>query len=432
MSLPAHGIAAQDTTSRGIRLGLTYEPGTKPGVVILPVRGDAGGGGGGGSSDSIRAILQRDLDYSDRVAVIGGEGTSTSEPARSATGMLDYPLWKALGAAAIVQATLTPGSLHLALHDVTAQQVARIKDFPLAATAGSAEWRQLVHGISDEIEAWITGARGIARSRVLYVRDGRVYVIDSDGAGDRPLSEGGGAMSPAWHPNGRTFAYSAFGERGTQILIRDLGSRQSRVVPGTTRGLNITPEFSPDGSTLLYAHGEEAGTDLMATDGAGSTGGRRITVSRGTDNVSPSFSQDGRRIAFTSGRSGHPEIYTADVDGSNAELLTAFNYGEQSYRSNPAWSPDGRLIAFQSQLGGRFQIMTISLRDRSVKQLSSDGVNEDPAWAPDGRHLVFTSSRSGVKQLVVLDIETGRTRQLTHSPGSRLAAWSHRFADSSP
>ncbi|MDQ6634591.1 MAG: hypothetical protein M3068_13325 [Gemmatimonadota bacterium] len=420
----ARSAAAQDTASRGIRLGLTYEPGTKPGVVVLPVRGDGG--------DSVRAILQRDLDYGDRIAVIAAEGSSAAEVARAAAGTLDYPLWKALGAAAIVQATLTPGSLHVALHDVTARQVARVKEFPLATPAYSPEWRSSIHGVSDEIEAWITGTRGIARSRVLYAREGRIYVIDSDGAGDRAMTEGGGAMSPAWHPNGRAFAYSAFGERGTQILLRDLGSRQGRVVPGTTRGLNITPEFSPDGATLLYAHGEETGTDLMATDGTGSGPGHRITVSRGTDNVSPSFSPDGRRLAFTAGRSGHPEIYTADIDGSNAELLTTFNYGDQSYRSNPAWSPDGRLIAFQSQLGGRFQIMTISLRDRSVKQLSSDGVNEDPSWAPDARHLVFTSSRSGAKQLVVLDIESGRTRQLTRSPGSRLAAWSRRLADAAP
>jgi TolB protein len=72
-----------------------------------------------------------------------------------------------------------------------------------------------------------------------------------------------------------------------------------------------------------------------------------------------------------------------------------------------------------------FQIMVISLRDRSVKQLSSEGVNEDPAWAPDARHVVFTSSRTGVKQLFVLDSESGRARQLTHAGGARLAAWSH-------
>jgi TolB protein len=68
--------------------------------------------------------------------------------------------------------------------------------------------------------------------------------------------------------------------------------------------------------------------------------------------------------------------------------------------------------------------MTITLRDRTVKQLTSEGVNEDPSWAPDGRHLVFTSSRTGVKQLFVLDAESGRARQLTHGAGARLAAWS--------
>ena len=136
----------------------------------------------------------------------------------------------------------------------------------------------------------------------------------------------------------------------------------------------------------------------------------------------------GANFAFTSGRSGHPEVYTADFDGSNMELLTPFNFGDQNYRSNPDWSPDGRSIVFQSQLDGLFQIMTINLRDRSIKQLTSEGANEDPSWAPDGRHVVFTSTRTGVKQLFVLDTESGRARQLTHSSGSRLSAWS-RYLD---
>ena len=154
---------------------------------------------------------------------------------------------------------------------------------------------------------------------------------------------------------------------------------------------------------------------------------RRVTVGRGTDNVSPSYSPDGRRVAFTSGRSGHPEVYIMDADGTGAELLTPFAFGDQYYRSNPDWSPDGRNVAFQSQVAGQFQIMTISLRDRGVKQHTSESTNEDPSWAPDGRHIVFTSSRTGVKQLWVLDTESGRVRQLTRSGGARLAAWSPRL-----
>jgi TolB protein len=157
-------------------------------------------------------------------------------------------------------------------------------------------------------------------------------------------------------------------------------------------------------------------------------GGRQITVGRGTENTSPSFSPDGRQVAFMSGRSGHPEVYISDVDGTNAELLTPYVYGERSYRASPDWSPANQAVAFQSEIGGSFQIMTIGLRDRAMKQHTSEGLNEDPSWAPDGRHLVFTSTRTGTRQLFVLDTESGRVRQLTKGGGSRLAAWSRTLA----
>ena len=417
-ALPVH---AQDTTGqRGVRIGLTYTPGTKPGVVVLPVGGPGG--------DSVRAMIARDLDFGDRIEVIDGSGVAQTS---SANGAPSYGIWKSLGAAALVQVTLMPSLARVAVHDVTAKKIAQSRDFPIAADVGSEAWRMDVHGISDEIERWITGVRGIARTRILYVKGGRVYVVDSDGYGERAVTSSGTMMAPTWHPDGHHIAYSQLGTRGWNIEVLDLAGGSARPVTATAGGLNTTPAFSPDGQWLVYAHGAENGTDLYAVQAFTGGAARRITLGRGTDNVSPSFSPDGRRIAFTSGRSGHPEVYTADFDGSNMELLTPFNFGDQNYRSNPDWSPDGRLIVFQSQLDGLFQIMTINLRDRSVKQLSSDGANEDPSWAPDGRHVVFTSTRTGVKQLFVLDTESGRSRQLTHSSGSRLSAWS-RYLDRAP
>src|SRR5205807_4998055 len=120
---------AQDTATidRGVRIGIIYRPGVRPGLVVLPARG-AGGEVAGAAAvrillDSVRTIMNRDLDLSDRFELItlpGGDsirggraapGASAASRSTAGTGhapgagtaaaavpTLNYPLYQALGA----------------------------------------------------------------------------------------------------------------------------------------------------------------------------------------------------------------------------------------------------------------------------------------------------------------------------------------------
>jgi TolB protein len=413
---------AQDTASRGVRIGLRYDPGSKPGVIVLPISGVHG--------DSIRTILQRDFDYSDRLTPIvlsPEDGAVLAGSAAPGGGSaLNYPVFAKVGAAGVIQVTITTRGLHVALHDVGRGSVANVKEFPVPRDGYSREWRMAVHGVSDAIHEWITGEKGASQTRLAYIRSHVVYIIDSDGAFETPLPMIGQALSPSWHPQGTMIAYNTFGTE-SRVAILDLRTLKAREFGAQRNTTNLTPIFTPDGKSILWGLSTETGTDLFLYPLEGAAFPQRITHGRGARNWSPSYHPDGRRIAFSSDRTGQPQVYIVDADGTNLDLFTKFDFGDQNDRANPDWSPDGRQIAFQSRIDGRFQIFTMSLRDRLPRQLTSEGENEDPSWAPDGRHLVFASTRTGVKQLWVLDVESARLRQLTQAGGSRVPAWSPRL-----
>jgi TolB protein len=226
-------------------------------------------------------------------------------------------------------------------------------------------------------------------------------------------------------------AYVAMTDDGTRIVVRELNGNGAtpRTFRAQAGSVNTSPIFSPDGESILYAHGMENGTDLYTVPVTGSESPRRVTVSRGLNAVSPSYSPDGRRIVFVTNRPGGLVLYIADADGTNAEALTPFNFGDKSQRTDPSWSPDGRLVAFQAEIGGAAQIYSVSPnRSGAPKQYTNEGRNEDPSWSPDSRHLVFTSNRSGKSELWVLDTESNRVRQLTHgASGAKAGAWSPRL-----
>ena len=443
---PLNRLTAQDTTSidRGVRIGIIYRPGVRPGLVMLPRAGMG--------LDSVRAIVARDLDYSDRFEVItlpggdsirlAGSPTSTRGTGRrpggtAATGgaqsgsTLNYPLYQALGADFALDITAAGDTTVATLHDIAAAGIRRTvrARFP---RPGDPDFRMAVHRLADQALQAALGTSGIAATRVLFVRDGKVYQIDEDGADSKLVSSTDRqAMSPAWGADGRHFAYMEFQAGKGWLYLQEMATGKRTAVSTTGSALDFTPAFSPDGQTLAFSRATEEGTDLYTINIKNNCCLRRLTVGRFSDNLSPTFSPDGQRIAFVSTRPGLPQIYVMAADGTDQQLFAPFDYGVTGSSNAPEWSPDGQSVAFHRDVAGTLQVFVLDVRTRTVRQLTSVGRNEDPTWAPDSRHLAFVSDRSGYRQLWIIDLDTGRIRPLLQQSGARLPAWSPRLSEAS-
>src|SRR5690348_4864191 len=442
---PSSRLVAQDTSAvdRGVRIGLTYRPGVRPGMVVLSGRG--------ATLDSAQAILTRDLDFSDRFELItlpGGDSlrlTAVAPIARppaapgaakgtgggaAAAAGLNYPLYQALGADFAVALGAAAGDTTVVtVHDVAVGGVRREIRARLPAPT-DATFRMAVHRLSDRVLEAALGVGGMAASRVLFVMDGKVYAIDQDGADQRLVSSSDhSAMSPAWAADGRRFAYMEFWEGHGRLFLQDVASGKRTAVATSGQALDFTPAFSPDGKTLAFSRATEEGTDLYTVNIKDGCCLQRLTVGRFYDNLSPTYSPDGQRIAFVSTRAGLPQIYAMAADGTDQQLLAPFDYGATGSSNAPEWSPDGRSVVFHRDVGGTLQVFVLDVRTRAVRQLTSVGRNEDPTWAPDSRHMAFVSDRSGYRQLWIIDLETGRIRPLLQKSGARLPAWSPRLPE---
>jgi TolB protein len=403
--------AAQDSVV--VQLRTTYETQAAPGFVVLPF--------GGAGGEAVRAIVQRDLQFSNRFQVREATGARAGEP-------VNVELWSERGADWVLAGSVVPRAggltLTLTLYDAVYGQKKGEGTFPIPA-ADARGFRMAAHAAADQVVRWATGEPGMAASRIAFVTQGRgskeIYAVDSDGENlVRITSDGSIALSPAWSPDGGRIAYTSFRADAPLLYERDLSTGADRLLSDRA-GINITPSYAPDGRTVAFAT-TVAGNTEVATIG-GSAGLQQHTRGRGYDNLSPTWAPDGRRFAFVSDRLGEPQIYVMAL-GGEPRLVSDYTYGRRAYSTSPDWSPVGPVIAYHTRVNGRMQVVAVSADGGRPRVLTDRFTNEDPSWAPDGRHLVFASPDREGGGLFVLDTVTGTVRKLVGGRGFGLPDWS--------
>ena len=213
-----------------IRLGIRYQPGVRPGIVVAA----------GPGLDSVRKIIERDLQFSNRF-----EMAFWPEDAGPLTGPLNTQLYReTLGLTWAVELKPVVGGVDLVLHHLPSGE-RRMEGVRGVDVTGAGSGRMSIHVLSDEITRTATGGIGIASTRILFEFNDAIWSVDSDGANLRQVSRGIGLpLSPDWSPDGNRIAFTELRDFTGPVVIQSLNSGSRQTVPGTSgAGDSITPAF---------------------------------------------------------------------------------------------------------------------------------------------------------------------------------------------
>jgi len=326
-----------------------------------------------------------------------------------------------------VEGTFEPGEgatffkFHGQAIDAGTGEVALDRTYPF--TDGTL--RETMHRFVDDVLEALTGERGIAETKIAYVRqDGRVkeiWMMDYDGENQRQVTHDRSlALSPSWAPWGSELAFTTFKRGNPDLYLFDMTRGAS--YPFSTRpGLNTAPNYSPDGKWIACTLSRDGNAEIYLISRDAQTA-KRLTRNTVID-TSPTFSPTGQEIMFTSNRTGSPQVFVMGVDGLNQRLVTI----EGSYNDSPQWSPKGDKICYAARHDGIFDVIVMDSNGSNPIQITSNaGHNENPHWSGDGRKIVFSSSRQGKRQIYIMNADGSDVMQLTNGGECFNPAWGPR------
>ncbi len=410
--------------------------GTQPRMAVPDCLAPSGGAETKAIAETVAEVLWDDLDFEREFRMVARDTYESVPQARSLT---DLPLnaWRELGAEGIVSCSVERvGDDQLRVTARLFNVRSMTSPFGVEYTGSMGNVRTYAHQLSDEIHRHQRGLRGVARSKIAYISDRdsesmlglvenratkEVYFSDYDGVNVRRVTISRALNNnPAWSPDGRSIAYTAWRPYMDVLVSHIYQGRLESPASGTWDNQNWLPAWSSDGTQLAFTSNRDGQPELYVSNADGSEL-RRLTNHPGID-TSPTWSPQGHQLAFVSDRTGSPQVYVVGADGTGLRRLTF-----ESHCDRPTWSPAPyNEIAYSSQTGPGHDIKVLDLATNETRQLTFGlGTNESPSYSPNGRHVAFSSTRgSGTKQIWIIGRDGRGLRRITSVGNNEMPSWS--------
>ena len=391
-------------------------------VAMIPFEGNSR------VSKQLNDIMRNDLIRTGEFSILDEE---LLLPVKIINDELVFSDWKLLGIDYLVTGTIgnANNSLDISYEIFDIHKKRKVRSSKVFGIPN--QIRQLAHYTSDGIYESITGIKGIAATRLLYVnevKDSRFISIyklmlaDSDGANEKVLlSSSEPIISPSWSPDGKRVAYVSFETGIAKVFIQEIASGKREAVLSQDTQIS-SPSWSPDGKYLsltLYQDGNAEIYILRLRDRTLT----RMTNQFAIDTES-SWSPKGNKILFTSGRSGSPQIYELDLRKLNPKAKRISFEGTYNAKASYLPNEEGVIFVHRSN-DGLFHIALKYKRENFIRILTEAKMDESPSVAPNGNMVIYGIKENDLSMLAGFSL-SGAKFKLPASDGEvREPAWSN-------
>jgi TolB protein len=391
-------------------------------VAMIPFEGNSR------TSKQLNNIIRNDLIRTGEFSILDEE---LLLPLKMINEELVYSDWKLLGMDYLVTGTIidTNNSLDINYEIYDIYKKKKVRSSKVFGIPN--QIRQLAHYTSDGIYESVTGIKGIAATRLLYVNEikdsqlissYKLMLADSDGANEKILlSSSEPIISPSWSPDGKRVAYVSFETGIAKVFIQEIASGRREAVLSQDTQIS-SPSWSPDGkylSVTLYQDGNAEIYILRLRDRTLT----RMTNQFAIDTES-SWSPKGNKILFTSGRSGSPQIYELDLRKLNPKAKRVSFEG--TYNAKASYLPNEEGIIFVHRSSdGLFHIALKYKRENFIRVLTEAKMDESPSVAPNGNMVIYGIKEENLSMLAGFSLSGAKFKLPASNGEVREPAWSN-------